>query len=188
MRRSLAAPALPSLFDDEPFAPVQAAPSVKAAPVKVAPKAAAPKPAAVMAAPVVKATPVVKAAPVVKATPAVKAAPKAASKSVAKPAAKSVARVAKLIPVKAAAPAPAASVRVFAETAGAGGRAWRLGGRQAVAYLFDSGLAGELLATEPKHLARAAMAVYYDRKGKAFAWQVRFDTERWDEVVRRLTA
>ena len=92
----------------------------------------------------------------------------------------------KIIPVKAAAPAPPAPVRVIAETSGASGRAWHLSSRYAVAYLSNAALAVELLAAEPRHLAKAAMAVYYDRKGKAFAWQVRFDAARWEEVVRRL--
>ena len=61
-----------------------------------------------------------------------------------------------------------------------------MAGRHGVAYVKDAALAGELLATEPKNLAKAAMAVYYDRKGKAFAWQVRFDTDRWEEVAKRL--
>jgi len=82
--------------------------------------------------------------------------------------------------------APAQPVRVIAEKSGAAGQAWRMSGKYAVAYLRNAVLAGELLATEPRHLAKAAMAVYYDRKGKAFAWQVRFDAERWDEVVARL--
>lgn len=58
--------------------------------------------------------------------------------------------------------------------------------RHAVAYLRCAVLASELLATDTRHLANAAMAVYYDRKGKAFAWQVRFDAERWEEVTARL--
>ena len=80
-------------------------------------------------------------------------------------------------------PAP---VRVIAETTGAGGRAWKMSGRHAVAYVHDAVLASELLATDPKRVAQAAMAVYYDRKGKPFAWQLRFDAQRWDEVVARL--
>jgi hypothetical protein len=96
----------------------------------------------------------------------------------------------KKIPVQAVSSKPA-SVRVVAETAatyftGGGGRAWRMSGKHAVAYVQNAVLAGELLATEPRHLAKAAMAVYYDRKGKPFAWQFRFDTTRWEEVVERL--
>ena len=100
------------------------------------------------------------------------------------------AKAVKKIPVRAIPSAPA-PVRVVAETpasyfSGAGGRAWRMSGKHAVAYVRDAGLAGELLATEPRHLAKSAMAVYYDRKGKPFAWQVRFDSARWDEVLGRL--
>ena len=61
-----------------------------------------------------------------------------------------------------------------------------MSGKHAVAYVRDAGLAGELLATEPRYLAKSAMAVYYDRKGRPFAWQVRFDSARWEEVLGRL--
>ena len=215
MKRSSAAPALPSLFDDDAPPPAPAPRTLKAAPIKAAsvkptPASVKPTPASAKAAPVktapVKTAPVKAAAPAlpkpaaVKPSPvkavsvkpapvkavAVQAAPKAApaAKPAPKPAPKP--KTAKVIPVRGVAPVPPAPVRVLAETAGAGGRAWRLGGRHAIAYLVDSGLATELLATEPKGLAKAAMAVYYDRKGKAFAWQVRFDADRWDEVVGRL--
>ena len=87
-----------------------------------------------------------------------------------------------------AAPAPARAVAETPATyfTGEGGRAWRMSGKHAVAYVRDAGLAGELLATEPRHLAKSAMAVYYDRKGRPFAWQVRFDSARWEEVLGRL--
>ncbi len=49
----------------------------------------------------------------------------------------------KTIPIKAAAPAPPVPVRVIVETTGAGGRAWRMNSRYAVAYLKDAALAGE---------------------------------------------
>ena len=73
-----------------------------------------------------------------------------------------------------------------ASTMGGSGELWRMAGRHGVAYVKDAALAGELLATDPKNLVKEAMAVYYDRRGRAFAWQVRFDTGRWDEVMRRL--
>ena len=87
--------------------------------------------------------------------------------------------------------APKAPAQTVAETpavyfAGAAGRAWRMSGKHAVAYVHTAALAGELLATEPRRVAGAAMAVYYDRKGRPFAWQFRFDTARWSEVVGRL--
>ena len=69
---------------------------------------------------------------------------------------------------------------------GAAGRAWRMSGKHAVAYVHTAALAGELLETEPRRVASAAMAVYYDRKGRPFAWQFRFDAARWSEVVGRL--
>ena len=83
------------------------------------------------------------------------------------------------------------AVKAVAETpasyfTGAAGRAWRMSGKHAVAYVHTAALAGELLATEPRQVARSAMAVYYDRKGRPFAWQFRFDTARWAEVTGRL--
>ena len=95
----------------------------------------------------------------------------------------------KPVPIK---PAPAKPTpKIVAETpavyfAGAAGRAWRMSGKHAVAYVHTAALAGELLETEPRRLAGAAMAVYYDRKGRPFAWQFRFDTARWAEVTGRL--
>ena len=104
------------------------------------------------------------------------------------PAAKTVAKA----PTSKTPPKPAPPVpKVVAETpatyfAGAAGRAWRMSGKHAVAYVHTAALAGELLATEPRQVAGSAMAVYYDRKGRPFAWQFRFDTTRWAEVTGRL--
>ncbi len=86
---------------------------------------------------------------------------------------------------RAASPAPPVP-RPVTTVALTGGQAWKMNGRYGVAYVRDAALAGELLAVEPKRLAGAAMAVYYDKKGRAFAWQVRFDAARWDDVLRRL--
>ncbi len=93
--------------------------------------------------------------------------------------------------VKAAATKPASAPKAVAETpatyfTGAAGRAWRMSGKHAVAYVHTAALAGELLATEPRQVAGSAMAVYYDRKGRPFAWQFRFDAARWAEVTGRL--
>ncbi len=118
--------------------------------------------------------------------------PTASAKTSAKaaPRAAAPARTVQAIPVKTipvrADPAPPTPVRVVAEASGAAGRAWRMNSRHAVAYVHDAALASELLATEPRHIARMAMAVYYDRKGRPFAWQVRFDAARWQEVIARL--
>ena len=91
------------------------------------------------------------------------------------------------MPVKRPAPKPAGeSVRIVNEPILAGGKLWKMSGRHGVAYVQDAALAGELLATDPKNLPKAAMAVYYDKKGRAFAWQVRFDTERWEDLIKRL--
>lgn len=93
----------------------------------------------------------------------------------------------KNVPVKAVKKqAPAETVRVVPETLLTSGAVWKMSGKNGVAYVQNAALAGELLATDPKNLAKAAMAVYYDKKGRAFAWQVRFDTDRWDEVMKRL--
>ncbi len=83
------------------------------------------------------------------------------------------------------------AVKAVAETpasyfTGAAGRAWRMSGKHAVAYVHTAALASELLATEPRQVAGSAMAVYYDRKGRPFAWQFRFDAARWAEVTQRL--
>jgi hypothetical protein len=66
------------------------------------------------------------------------------------------------------------------------GQLWRMSGRHGVAYLSDVTLAGELLQIDPKQVSQTAMATYYDKKGRAFAWQVRFDTARWAEMEERL--
>ncbi len=61
-----------------------------------------------------------------------------------------------------------------------------MSGKHAVAYVHTAALAGELLGSEPRQVAGSAMAVYYDRKGRPFAWQFRFDAARWAEVTGRL--
>ena len=116
---------------------------------------------------------------------AAKSAPLKAAPAKAAPVKPAPMKSARKIPVQAAPSAPV-PVRAVAETpaayfTGEGGRAWRMSGKHAVAYVRDAGLAGELLATEPRHLAKSAMAVYYDRKGRPFAWQVRFDSARWEK-------
>lgn len=98
-----------------------------------------------------------------------------------------VTKAAKSVPVKAdKKTARTETVRIVPETLLTSGAVWKMSGKNGVAYVKDAALAGELLATDPKNLPKAAMAVYYDKKGKAFAWQVRFDTDRWDEVMKRL--
>ena len=110
-----------------------------------------------------------------------------------KPAAKTPApKTVKPTPIATKTPAPKpAPPAVVAETpatyfAGAAGRAWRMSGKHAVAYVHTAALASELLGAEPRQVAGSAMAVYYDRKGRPFAWQFRFDTARWAEVTGRL--
>lgn len=164
------APQTLTLDMDLPPAPVRRTrtPSVPAAPPAkpAARKVPAPPAAAV------------KPAPAAKSLPAAK--PKA-------PAAKLKAPAAVQAP---SAPRPAAlasdTARVERTQALEGGSLWRMSGRHAVAYVHTSALACALLAVEPRHLAQHAMAVYYDKKGRAIAWQVRFDTQRWDDVLRGL--
>lgn len=81
---------------------------------------------------------------------------------------------------------PAAAPRAVTDAVFERGALWKMSGKNVVAYVTDSALAAELLAIDPKKLAKSAMAVYCDKKGKAFAWQVRFDLDRWDELARRL--
>lgn len=93
----------------------------------------------------------------------------------------------KKTPTRTPAPPPR-STPAPAEPCLAGGKIWKMSGRNGVAFVHDAALAGELLQTDPKNLPKAAMAVYYDKKGRAFAWQIRFDTERWEEVTQRLVS
>jgi len=118
----------------------------------------------------------------VQAKPAIK---KIAAKTAAKAEAPIVAKPKVAGKAKTAAPLPPMT-RVERELALEGGRLWRMSGRHAVAYVQNASLACALLAVETKHLARRAMAVYYDKKGRAIAWQVRFDTQQWDDVMRQL--
>ena len=115
--------------------------------------------------------------------------PKTPAPRPAKPAPKAaVPLAAKPAPKAAAKPAPPAIVAETPSTyfAGTAGRAWRMSGKHAVAYVHTAALASELLGAEPRQVAGSAMAVYYDRKGRPFAWQFRFDTARWAEVTGRL--
>jgi hypothetical protein len=60
--------------------------------------------------------------------------------------------------------------------------------RDAALYTTDPAIAAAIAGVPPRRLAQDAMAVYYDRKGRPFAWQVRFDARRWKEAVRKLSA
>ncbi len=178
--------------------PLQAKPESKKPAIKK-PLPAAAKPAVQVKATVVKAPPLVQAKPITakQSTAAPKAAVlsgaakkktvdpapvRAEVKTSAAPTAMAVKGAAK---PKQPVPAPEA-VRAERELALEGGRLWRMSGRHAVAYVQNASLACALLAVETKHLARHAMAVYYDKKGRAIGWQVRFDAQQWDEVIRRL--
>ena len=112
--------------------------------------------------------------------PAAKSTPAPAAKSTPAPTTRLTAKTPAAKPVKVIAETPATYF------AGVAGRAWRMSGKHAVAYVHTAALAGELLQTEPRQVAGSAMAIYYDRKGRPFAWQFRFDTARWAEVTGRL--
>lgn len=121
-------------------------------------------------------------APTLEKKPAAKTPAKMPTPKIVKPAPKAAAKT------PASKPAPPAVVAETPATyfAGAAGRAWRMSGKHAVAYVHTAALASELLGAEPRQVAGSAMAVYYDRKGRPFAWQFRFDTARWAEVTGRL--
>lgn len=75
---------------------------------------------------------------------------------------------------------------VDAETVLSMGRMWRMASGYAVAYVTNADIACEILGTSRRSLDQRAMAYYTDRKGKTYAWQVSFRSERWDEVAQRL--
>lgn len=179
---SAPAPQTLTLDMDLPPAPARRTrtPSGPAAP-PAAVSPAVPVPLATVS-PAPPAKPVARKAP---ASPAAAVKPAPAAKSL--PAAKPKAPAAVKAPSTARPAAPASdTARVERAQALEGGSLWRMSGRHAVAYVHTSALACALLAVEPRHLAQHAMAVYYDKKGRAIAWQVRFDTQRWDDVLRRL--
>ncbi|MBI3944344.1 MAG: hypothetical protein HY321_00320 [Armatimonadetes bacterium] len=62
---------------------------------------------------------------------------------------------------------------------------WRLGTGHGIAYVESRDLALGLIRDGlTKHRTlEGAMAVYYTRRGRAFAWQLLFPTERWDGVA-----
>ena len=80
----------------------------------------------------------------------------------------------------------AARAVVDPETVLSMGRMWRMAAGYAVAYVTNADLACEILGTSRRSLDQRAMAYYTDRKGRTFAWQVSFRTDRWDEMVKRL--
>jgi hypothetical protein len=67
-----------------------------------------------------------------------------------------------------------------------GGKLWMVGDAHAVVYIPDATRACELLDTQRRNLDRSAMAVYYDRRGRAFAWQFRICASRWREFKIKL--
>jgi len=67
------------------------------------------------------------------------------------------------------------------------GRIWPMSERDWVAYTTDRARAAAILGRPERDLALRAMAVYYDTKGRPFAWQLRFDSRRVKAVRAVLT-
>lgn len=68
-------------------------------------------------------------------------------------------------------------------------RVWKLNGRRGIAYLEDKAVAEWLISLsgcEAAKLPDMAMAVYKDRRGRTFAWQIPFDLSQWDTVSARV--
>ena len=102
-----------------------------------------------------------------------------------------------IIPVPAAATAalPTAPAKTIPLPASAV-RLWRDGNRRGIAYVEGREMAERVLAATGKALAPqvrpgkdndaelpGTMAVYRDRRGRAFAWQIPFDIVCWDSVA-----
>jgi hypothetical protein len=66
------------------------------------------------------------------------------------------------------------------------GRLWMMGSSHAVVYITEAAVACELLDTPRRNLDRRAMAVYYDCRGRAFAWQFGIPPSRWREFKDKL--
>ncbi|MDX1933667.1 MAG: hypothetical protein SFU56_13805 [Capsulimonadales bacterium] len=74
-------------------------------------------------------------------------------------------------------------------------RMWKDGTRRGIAYIEGREQADRVLAvvgrttgvaqktpSDSEKALGTAMAVYTDRKGRPFAWQIPFDITRWDEL------
>ena len=62
---------------------------------------------------------------------------------------------------------------------------WKLNGRRGIVYVEGKGTAERVLGLcgeEIANLSDRAMAIYSDRRGRAFAWQIPFDLTQWDTV------
>lgn len=69
-------------------------------------------------------------------------------------------------------------------------RLWRDGTRRGIAYVEDRSVAEQMLGAAGHRLRAAvdgvpegAMAVYLDRRGRPFAWQISFDIGHWERVA-----
>lgn len=64
-------------------------------------------------------------------------------------------------------------------------RVWKDGTRRGIAYIEGKENAERVLAAAGRTgvaLPEVAMAVYQDRRGRAFAWQFVFDIGHWEQV------
>lgn len=68
-------------------------------------------------------------------------------------------------------------------------RIWKDGARRGIAYVEDRVVAEQVLCAAGCQKRRAggmpegAMAVYLDRRGRPFAWQIPFDIGNWERIA-----
>ncbi len=71
-------------------------------------------------------------------------------------------------------------------------RIWKDGARRGIAYVEDREMAQQVLCATGSAKPRAgglpegAMAVYLDRRGRPFAWQIPFDIGHWERIAALL--
>lgn len=84
------------------------------------------------------------------------------------------------------------------------GKVWKYGTRRGIAYVENRATAEQVMQLSGRHIEAAtakpsrrgaaaavpaetalngAMAVYLDRKGRPFAWQIPFDIGYWEQVT-----
>ena len=77
-------------------------------------------------------------------------------------------------------------------------RVWKVGTRRGIAYVEGREMAEQIASLTGRVLpppitvrktnadAGSVMAIYTDRKGKAFAYQIVFDLSNWDKITSML--
>jgi hypothetical protein len=63
---------------------------------------------------------------------------------------------------------------------------WKDGTRRGIVYVEGKETAERVLLAAGRDegkLRESAMAIYQDKRGKVFAWQIAFDIGRWDSVA-----